>query len=389
MVYRRSRRRYRFGRRHRRRLYRRKMLRRRRRYRRRGRKSASRGSTVSFTTDYPIRNCSYIPAATPDSQHDLNGVGNPASSYPAWSISILPEDLARLPGNSALYTSTADESLFSTIMAFKDKNLLNSSFNSWSAQYDGMRTLQVDYPNYTHIRCIEDYYDLDRLFAIYDRVRINRITVTLTVPERTEGGPNHHLYVMYNKGRGFEAADSLDTINYAVADFNNEDSDIALKGISNMFGMNWLWKQEDLINAGSRNGIRNAKSGWHIRELAYNKPVKISWVPRHARIDSSYTHFIDKVARDNDYVEPNRQMNYANSKRLVSSAVQTDSANTGLSNYAWFTGPLVRLLDADLAPASSYTPGGVDFFKTYGVRAHMYCSCTFTAFNQVDPLIEN
>lgn len=390
MVYRRSRRRYRFGRRHRRRLYRRKMFRRRRRYRRRGRKSISRGSTVSFTTDFPIQNCAYIPVATDDD--DENSYGNPPEAYPAWSLSILPEAMAMLPGSTVLYKANATDADLDTLFQWNDAKALNSSLSRSTTFVNGYRKYQCDYPNYLNTHVILDYFNLDRLFAIYDRVRINRVTVTLTVPERTEGGPNHHLYVMYNKGRGFEAANSNDTIFYTSPSWALQTDENYVKGVQNEKGLQWLWKQEDLINACSRNGIRNAKSGWHIRELAYNKPVKISWIPRHSRISDSYQHFIDRIDNTSGRIEnlANDQANYSNSHRLVSSSVPTDTAKGDTSEYAWFTGPIVRLMDADLGPASAYTPSSsATLFNTYGIRAHLYCSCTFTAFNQVDPLIAN
>lgn len=406
MASRRYRRRYRFGRRRRRRLYRSKMFRRRRRYRRRGRRSVTRGSTVSFTTDYVVDQSSYI---KPVQYSDTNAAGVSPDSYPAWSINVLPNKLALLPGPNYLYrpdagTGSGSSAIAQTFATANWSNVLgsttylNSQFkhNPTYIPDAAMRSQQVDFPMYTNLRSFVNFYDMERLAAIYDRVRVNRITVTLTVPENTSTEKNHHLYIMYNYGRGFESATAHDLVHYV---FNSTaqpsewvDTNIRLP---QCVGFNWLWKQEDVVNAGSLNGVRNAKSGWHIRELAYNKPVTLSWVPRHARIATARNATIDATgaASTNDLssLPPhviNYEMNFSNSHRLSSASVECNARKLHEDNI-WYTGPLVRLLDADKAPASAFTPDGSSLFDKYGIRAHLYCSFTFTHFNQVDPLVNN
>lgn len=403
MASRRYRRRYRIGRRRRRRLYRSKVFRRRRRYRRRGRRSISRGSTVSFTTDYVVDQCSYI---APTALSDTNAFGVSPDSYPAWSINILPNKLSILPGPNYLYRSDAGTGqVVQTFAADNWSNVLGSPTNLASVftqnrnfiPQNAMRHQQVDYPMYTNLRSFITFFDMTRLADIYDRMRVNRITVTLTVPENTSETKNHHLYIMYNYGRGFEASTAHDLVHYCYSGTGQpaewSTTDVRLP---QMVGYNWLWKQEDLVNAGALNGVRNAKSGWHIRELAYNKPVTLSWVPRHSRINATRNATIDATddatSTDLKSLPPhviNYEMNFSNSHRLSSASVETNARKL-IEDNVWYTGPLVRLLDADKAPANGFTPASTKtLFSEYGIRAHLYCSFTFTHFNQVDPLVTN
>ena len=255
-----------------------------------------------------------------------------------------------------------------------------------------------DWPNFISSQMIMSVYDLSKFLQIYRYVRVNYMEVTLRVPEKPQGD-NKNLMIWWNNGRGFEANDFKSHWEY-VTDGNTGDLDavdfagadgIAFRDmISNPHGMQWLWRMKDVVNACSTQGFAMAHNGWHSATLAYDKPVKIRWIPRHAGIRERRN--LNRDVTDVKFVEGENTVtgsvltsdpNYADSRVMNSRSVSSDIFK---NMTVWYTGPIVRLVDMSVDSNMNSSLGTEMFFDRFQISADFYCSLTFSGFQMLNPL---
>lgn len=255
-----------------------------------------------------------------------------------------------------------------------------------------------DWPNFISSSMIRSVYDLSKFLEIYRYVRVNYMEVTLRVPEKPQG-ENKNLMIWWHNGRGFEANDFKSHWEY-VTDGNTGNLDavdstgenkIAFRDlISNPRGMQWLWRMKDVVNACSSQGFAMAHSGWHSATLAYDKPVKIRWVPRHAGIRERRNlnrDVVDATFADGSVVVERQVLtsdpNYATSRVMNSRSVSCDIFK---NQSVWYTGPIVRLVDMSVDSNLNSSVGTDMFFDRFQISADFYCSLTFSGFQLLNPL---
>ena len=397
-----------------RRLRRSRMLLRRRRYR--NRRNGVAPARVGFTLQYPVNWALYV--GSNGALAGQNSVGLSNYSQPAWSLMLKhPTMIQNLtePGPYFSFNDDLEWHLYPDWEQAPAKDLgcpvnvtlqdlmgnppddtyfIDSEGTSWKV---GDALKLRDWPNFISSQMIMSVYDLSKFLEIYRYVRVNYMEVTLRVPEKPQG-ENKNLIIWWNNGRGFEANDFKSHWEYvtdgATGDLDSVDSTgdakIAFRSIiSNPRGMQWLWRMKDVVNACSTQGFAMAQSGWHSATLAYDKPVKIRWVPRHAGIrerrnlnrdvvDATFVDGSTVVQRQVLTADPN----YADSRVMNSRSVSSDVFK---NQSVWYTGPIVRLVDLSV-DNNIGSPGTEMFFNRFQISADFYCSLTFSGFRLLNPL---
>ncbi|QIR82208.1 capsid protein [Chicken virus mg8_273] len=399
-----------------RRLRRSRVLLRRRRYRRR--RNGVAPARVGFSLQYPV-----IWGLHVESNGALagqNSTGLSLYSQPAWSLMLKHPNMVRNqtepgPRNSLgsteekwhLYPDwyqapstssgcSVDTSLID-LMGYPSnyKYLADSHGVTWLV---GDALKLRDWPNFISSSMIMSVYDLSKFLQVYRYVRVNYMEVTLRVPEKPQGD-NKNLMIWWNNGRGFEANDFKSHWEYVTdgstnnldgVDFDALDGIAFRDMISNPHGMQWLWRMKDVVNACSSQGFAMAHGGWHSATLAYDKPVKIRWIPRHAGIrerrnlnrdvtDVTYQNGENEITGSVLTSDPN----YATSRVMNSRSVPSDIfKNTSV----WYTGPIVRLVDMSVDSNLNTAIGTDMFFDRFQISADFYCSLTFSGFQMLNPL---
>nr|QJI53722.1 MAG: capsid protein [Cressdnaviricota sp.] len=399
-----------------RRLRRSRVLLRRRRYRRR--RNGVAPARVGFSLQYPV-----IWGLHVESNGALagqNSTGLSLYSQPAWSLMLKHPTMVQYitepgPRNSLGTTDTQwhlypdwQQSPSTNMGCAVDTTLIDLMGYPANYQYFGDShgtpwrvgdALQLrDWPNFISSQMIMSVYDLSKFLQVYRYVRVNYMEVTLRVPEKPQGD-NKNLMIWWNNGRGFEANDFKSHWEY-VTDRSTKDLDaVDFSGIngnsfrdmiSDPHGMQWLWRMKDVVNACSSQGFAMARSGWHSATLAYDKPVKIRWIPRHAGIRERRN--LNRDVTDVKFEDGENQVtgsvlsadpNYAESRVLNSRSISCDIfKNTGV----WYTGPIVRLVDMSVDSNLNSAIGTDMFFDRFQISADFYCSLTFSGFQMLNPL---
>lgn len=121
--------------------------------------------------------------------------------------------------------------------------------------------------------------------------------------------------------------------------------------------------------------------------MAYNHPVTISWRPRHADIRMSHYNYTDQYgssAFHNKVIS-----NFAESQKMVRSYLPTDVDPNYTTEYQYWMGPVIRLLDADIAiedTPSDESDAGVSLYDKYGIRVTTKVRVRFKKMNANDDI---
>lgn len=344
---------------------------RRRMLRRRGRRS--RGLTVSCRREYPLVYSSFIPDV-----FVLYGseVGARQGEFYSWSVNILPNELVLVPGN----TITVGKWAIPTVGAGGATGLLtrtlggNDTGNWWT-----------DMPICVRSDTIFKALNAENLWKMHTEYRVRYISVTLTVPENTNGARNHHLYVEWSHLPHALAA-TFDSVRGESVPPNPTASTSGRLLNFNAGGWNWLCRPKDVGEACSIDGHDNKRFGWKRAQLNYGRPVTIRWRPRHAKINFDHGNYVDyfgSAAADHDI---KLYDNYAVSRKLTRSYLPTEIDVTDINQQHWWLGPVVRILDADNArgvTTSSYEP---TLYDNFGIRCTFSMSVKLRGLKANDPI---
>lgn len=151
---------------------------RRRMLRRRGRRS--RGLTVSCRREYPLVYSSFIPDV-----FVLYGseVGARQGEFYSWSVNILPKELVLVPGD----VITVGKWAIPTAGGGGATGLLTRTLGG-----NDTKNWWTDMPICVRSDTVFKALNAENLWKMHTEYRVRYISVTLTVPENTNGARNHH-----------------------------------------------------------------------------------------------------------------------------------------------------------------------------------------------------
>ena len=337
-----------------------------RRYRRRGRKSSA--LTVSGNRESCLEESSFIPKA---SLVKGSFVGTLEDGFYQWSINPLPAGVADVPGMDAYigyWTNTGNKVYTRSIGINGDAKML------------------MDLPVCISQTSVRNLVRCNTLFELCKYYRVASVSCTFTVPERTELGPNHNLYLMWTYFPHMRAATAESCYGFVTPEAGAwRDSESPT-----VRGWNWIANPADIAEACSVDGIENGRNGWQRKQLAYNSPVTISWRPRHANIIASHVNYNDAYWSKQDQVNigQNKVLSlFATDPKMVRSYLPTDIDDNAESEKQFWMGPAIRLIDGDIK-ASQPLPSNPtqNLFDLYGVRVTTTIVVKFKGMNTADPI---
>lgn len=336
----------------RRRWGRRRMLR--RRYRR------SKGIVVSMSEDCVVDQSSWLPLATL-----VQGgyVGVRSSGFVTWCINPLPPNLRTTIGELTItggWTNDGDKIATRTI--------------GNAPQATDETKMLTDLPLTVSNVSLYNWFNCKTIWDIATSYRIKYISITLTVPENTNGEKNHNLYIEWTNLPKVRSA--------AFEDCRGMVMEEEPKSNFPPNGWNWIGNPPDIAEACSMYGHDNRLNGWHRKQLNYNNPVTIRFRPRHTKITFSHTNYVDAYSSSTLVYRADAQ--WANSDKLVRSFLPCDVAYEKSETQYWM-GPVIRLIDADL-PMSSGVTSGNNLFKLYGIKATVSAKLALRGIKANDPI---
>lgn len=309
--------------------------------------------TVRASADYILQYSSRIPLET----KLLGGtIGIPAEGFATWSINCLPE-------------------IFVKDVFIGDKNVVGWWSNDGTGNNNDVRHIGIgrdeqmklltDLPLVIRSDKIPLFFQCNKLWDIFRSYRLTYVSITFTVPESVNAGPNHNLYIEWCDGRKWRPAAFEDCCGM-VCDTNPTFSSVNSWEIK---GWNWLCNPPDVAESCSPMGRASGGQGWHRKQLAYNHPVTIRFRPRHADLQFSHSNFADAYDKSTGVNKVIYQ--FSQNSKFVRSYLDTDIAQSYTSEVHHWFGPVVRLIDAD-GGVEAITSGGQNLFNAYGVR----CTCS-------------
>lgn len=336
----------------RRRWGRRRMLR--RRYRR------SKGIVVSMSEDCIVDQSSALPIATL-----VKGgyVGVRSSGFHTWCINPLPPNLRDVVGHSNM---TGGWSSVST-------DIPNRLIGVGSQATNETKML-TDLPLTVSNISLYQWFNCKTMWDIATSYRIKYISITLTVPENTNGEKNHNLYIEWTNLPKVRSAAFEDCRGMVMLENPNSAFDPA--------GWNWIGNPPDIAEACSIYGHDNRLNGWHRKQLNYVNPVTIRFRPRHTKISFSHTNYIDYTASGSVTYRANPE--WANGDKLVRSFLPCDVADVNTEKHYWM-GPVIRLIDADM-PRAIGVAANANIFERYGIKATVSAKLALRGIKANDPI---
>lgn len=336
----------------RRRWGRRRMLR--RRYRR------SKGIVVSMSEDCIVDHSSKLPAATLV-KGGYVGVRN--SGFATWCINPLPPNLIDVVGHDYM-TGT-----WSSAPADIAKRLIGTGANATS-ETQMLTDLPLTVSNYS----LFNWFNCKTMWDIATSYRIKYISITLTVPENTNGEKNHNLYIEWTNLPKVRSAAFEDCRGMVMLEKPSTSFDPA--------GWNWIGNPPDIAEACSMYGHDNRLNGWHRKQLNYNNPVTIRFRPRHTKISFSHTNFIDYMSSSN--INYGTLQEWAHGDKLVRSFLPCDVASADSEKHYWM-GPVIRLIDADVSESNKDFEE-LNLYQRYGIKATVTGKLALRGIKANDPI---
>lgn len=319
--------------------------------------------TVSGTRESQLVDCSFIPAAKPVLGTD---VGTPQGGFYTWSINPLPVSVVNIPGDPKFIGAWSSE----------PKNILIRQIGMGANGTTETRML-TDMPVCISNVSVKSIVRCETMWKLHKLYRITFVSCTFTVPEFTEGKRNHNLYLEWThlpRGRcsAYEDCNGM-VVGSAASSMNT-------------YGFNWIVNPPDIAEACCPDGRNNRLNGWHRRQLAYNRPVTISWRPRHTNLLEDHQNYLDSVGSSGQ--GSMRVLDHFGTKnKLIRGYLPTDVDQSIFDERQFWMGPCIRLVDADM-PISDQG-GGINnksLFDVYGVRVSTLVKVKFKDMNTTDPL---
>lgn len=309
--------------------------------------------TVRASGDYILQYSSRIPLET----KLLGGtVGIPAEGFATWSINPLPE-------------------IFVKDVSIGDKNVVgwwsnDGSGNNTDVRHigiggDDQMKLLTDLPLVIRSDKIPLFFQCNKLWDMFRSYRLTYVSITFTVPENVNSGPNHNLYIEWCDGRKWRPA-AFEDCSGMVCGSNPTFASVNSWEIK---GWNWLCNPPDVAESCSPMGRSSGGQGWHRQQLAYNHPVTIRFRPRHADIQFSHSNFADAYDKTTGVNKVIYQ--FSQNSKFVRSYLDTDIAHSYTSEVQHWFGPVVRFIDADTG-VDGISGAGNNLYRVYGVR----CTCS-------------
>ena len=128
-------------------------------------------------------------------------------------------------------------------------------------------------------------------------------------------------------------------------------------------------------------GHDNRLNGWHRKQLNYQCPVTIRFRPRHTKIIESRNYYVDKSGSDTYY---RANAFWPNSDKLVRSFLNCDVKNGQQNERHYWMGPVIRLIDADLAQGAAISNSTL--FDLYGIKATVTGKLALRGIKANDPI---
>ena len=128
-------------------------------------------------------------------------------------------------------------------------------------------------------------------------------------------------------------------------------------------------------------GHDNRLNGWHRKQLNYQCPVTIRFRPRHTKIIESRNYYVDKSGSDTYY---RANAFWPNSDKLVRSFLNCDVKNGQQNERHYGMGPVIRLIDADLAQGAAISNSTL--FDLYGIKATVTGKLALRGIKANDPI---
>ena len=317
--------------------------------------------TVSGTRESQLVDCSFIPRAKPVLGTD---VGTPEGGFYTWSINPLPTSVVNIPGDNRYVGSWSSD----------PKNVLKRMIGAGASATTETQML-MDMPVCISNVSVKNIVRCATMWKLHKLYRISFVSCTFTVPEYTEGKRNHNLYLEWThlpRARCSAYEDCAGMIGPSGGPSS-----------TNTYGFNWIANPPDIAEACCPDGRNNRLNGWHRRQLAYNRPVTISWRPRHVNLLEDHANYYDNASPPKSRVLDH----FGTKNKLIRGYLPTDVDQDSFDERQYWMGPVIRLVDADM-PISDLG-GGIDnktLFDIYGVRVTTLVKVKFKDMNATDPL---
>lgn len=316
-----------------------------------------------MSEDCIVDNSSMLPTAV----KAMGGyVGVRESGFHTWCINPLPPNLKDVVGHNNMTGGWSSNGEY-----------INTRHIGVGAQATDETKMLTDLPLTVSNISLYNWFNCKTMWDIATTYRIKYISITLTVPENTNGEKNHNLYIEWTNLPKVRSSAFEDCRGMVMLESPTQTFDPA--------GWNWIGNPPDIAEACSMYGHDNRLNGWHRKQLNYVNPVTIRFRPRHTKISFSHTNYIDYTSSTTKSYRTNPE--FANSDKLVRSFLPCDVAQETPEKHYWM-GPVIRLIDADM-PMANPVSGSGNIFARYGIKATVSAKLALRGIKANDPIFPN